>query len=86
MVFTGLQGFAYVSAGFNMNDSAYGSCFYLATGFHGAHVLLGTVFLAVCAVRISRGHLTREHHAGFEFSLRYWHFVGAPVRLSSVKK
>lgn len=74
-IFTGLQGYEYVSALFNISDSVYGSCFYMATGFHGFHVLIGTIFLAICLYRLNLGHFTREHHFGFEAAAWYWHFV-----------
>jgi heme/copper-type cytochrome/quinol oxidase subunit 3 len=71
VIFTALQGYEYIHANFSINDSVYGSTFYLATGFHGSHVIIGTLFLAVCLYRIFQGHLTREHHAGLEFAILY---------------
>ena len=53
----------------------YGATFFMATGFHGAHVLIGTIFLIVCLVRAYAGHFTPTHHLGFEFAAWYWHFV-----------
>ena len=53
----------------------YGTTFFMATGFHGAHVLIGTIFLAVCLMRSYKGHFTPEHHFGFEAAAWYWHFV-----------
>ena len=53
ILFTGLQGFEYVSAGFTISDGIYGSTFYMATGFHGFHVLIGTIFLTVCLIRLT---------------------------------
>jgi cytochrome c oxidase subunit III len=53
----------------------YGSSFFMATGFHGAHVVIGTIFLAVCLLRLMRGHFTPEKHFGFEAAAWYWHFV-----------
>jgi len=73
--FTALQGFEYLNAPFTMSDSVYGSCFYMATGFHGFHVFIGTFFLFVCTVRLVWHHFTREHHFGFEAAAWYWHFV-----------
>jgi cytochrome c oxidase subunit 3 len=73
--FTALQVFEYLSAPFTISDSVYGSCFYLATGFHGFHVFIGTCFLAVCTLRLISHHFTREHHFGFEAAAWYWHFV-----------
>jgi cytochrome c oxidase subunit 3 len=53
----------------------YGSSFFMATGFHGAHVLIGTIFLAVCLLRLMKGHFTPQKHFGFEAAAWYWHFV-----------
>jgi len=69
--FTCLQGFEYVSATFSISDGIYGSTFYMATGFHGFHVLIGTIFLAVCLVRLSLDHFTMQHHFGFEAAAFY---------------
>ena len=73
--FTALQAFEYVNAPFTMSDSVYGSCFYMATGFHGFHVFVGTCCLMVCTGRLVWHHFTREHHFGFEAAAWYWHFV-----------
>lgn len=73
--FTGLQAFEYSSAPFSISDSVYGSVFYMATGFHGLHVFIGTCFLTVCLIRFLFDHFTREHHFGFEAAAWYWHFV-----------
>lgn len=75
LVFTALQGLEYYEAPFTFADSVYGSTFYLATGFHGLHVIIGTVFLAVCLVRLTQHHFTNQHHFGFEAAAWYWHFV-----------
>lgn len=53
----------------------YGSAFFMATGFHGAHVLVGTIFLLVCLIRLLKGHFTPQKHFGFEAAAWYWHFV-----------
>jgi len=74
-VFTGFQALEYTEAPFTISDSVYGSCFYLATGFHGFHVFIGTLFLAVCLVRLGKHHFTTKHHFGFEAAAWYWHFV-----------
>ena len=74
-LFTALQGFEYVTAPFTMADNVYGSTFYMATGFHGIHVILGTTFLAVCLARLAKGHFAPNHHVGFEAASWYWHFV-----------
>jgi heme/copper-type cytochrome/quinol oxidase subunit 3 len=75
VIFTAFQGFEYVSANFSICDGIYGSTFFMATGFHGFHVFIGTCFLAVCLVRLSRDHFTIQHHFGFEAAAFYWHFV-----------
>jgi cytochrome c oxidase subunit III len=75
LTFTALQALEYSHATFGLKDGIYGSTFYLATGFHGAHVIIGTIFLAVNLVRAIRGTLTPSGHLGFEFASWYWHFV-----------
>jgi heme/copper-type cytochrome/quinol oxidase subunit 3 len=75
VLFTALQGFEYVNAGFTISDSVYGSTFYMATGFHGFHVFIGTCFLRVCLLRLVANQFTRQHHFGFEAAAWYWHFV-----------
>ena len=74
-IFTALQGFEYITAPFTISDSVYGSSFYMATGFHGFHVLVGTIFLFVCLCRLYLNHFTTQHHFGFEAAAWYWHFV-----------
>jgi cytochrome c oxidase subunit 3 len=73
--FTILQGYEYVEAPFCIADSIYGSSFFMATGFHGFHVLIGTTFLLVCLVRLVTNQFSRHHHFGFEAAAWYWHFV-----------
>jgi len=75
ILFTACQVFEYNGAGFTISDSVYGSAFYMATGFHGFHVFIGTCFLTVCLVRLVKNHFTRQHHFGFEAAAWYWHFV-----------
>ena len=75
ILFTYFQGLEYVSAPFNISDSVYGSCFYMATGFHGFHVFVGTIALIVSFIRIVLNHSTDTHHFGFESAIWYWHFV-----------
>lgn len=75
VIFTCLQVIEYSHAPFGMKDGIYPSNFFLATGFHGAHVIMGTIFLAVCYFRARKGDLTEKHHLGFEFAAWYWHFV-----------
>lgn len=73
--FTFLQGLEYLEAEFTISDSAYGSTFYMATGFHGLHVLIGTLFLLICLLRQYNYHFSNFHHFGFEAAAWYWHFV-----------
>jgi cytochrome c oxidase subunit 3 len=75
LIFTALQAMEYIEAAFTIADSVYGSVFYMATGFHGLHVIVGTILLAVSLYRVIAGHFTREHHFGFEAAAWYWHFV-----------
>jgi cytochrome c oxidase subunit 3 len=69
VIFTGLQAMEYYEAPFTIADSAFGSTFFLATGFHGFHVLVGTAFLMVCFFRILSHHFTKHHHNGFEAAI-----------------
>ena len=75
MIFSGVQFYEYSIAPFSFGGSLYGATFYMATGFHGFHVLIGTIFLAICLVRALRGHFTPKQHFGFEAAAWYWHFV-----------
>jgi cytochrome c oxidase subunit 3 len=75
VAFTALQIYEYDHATFKFTDGIYSSTFYMATGFHGFHVFVGTCFLAVCWFRARAGHFTPEHHFGFEAAAWYWHFV-----------
>lgn len=75
IIFTSLQLFEYTTAGFSLSDGIYGSTFYMATGFHGFHVFVGTCALTVCLLRQIRYHFTTTHHVGFEAAAWYWHFV-----------
>ena len=75
MLFTFVQAFEYVHAPFAFKDSIYGATFFMATGFHGFHVIIGTIFLAVCLLRSIRGDFTPQKHFGFEAAAWYWHFV-----------
>jgi cytochrome c oxidase subunit 3 len=74
-LFTCVQAYEYGHAAFSFSGNIYGATFFMATGFHGAHVIIGTIFLAVCLLRVYRGHFTPTHHLGFEFAAWYWHFV-----------
>ena len=89
--FSLMQAYEYAHASFKITDGIYGSNFYLTTGFHGAHVIIGTIFLTVCYFRTKRGDFTyddnlvisgeekdsriKKGHLGFEFAAWYWHFV-----------
>jgi len=73
--FTSLQAYEYSHAAFHFKDGIYPSTFFMATGFHGFHVMIGTTFLAVNLVRAIKGHFTPDHHFGFEAAAWYWHFV-----------
>jgi len=73
--FTFLQVGEYISAPFSIADSIYGTTFFVSTGFHGAHVLIGTTFLSVCLIRTMLSHFSTGHHFGFEAAAWYWHFV-----------
>lgn len=74
-LFSALQAYEYSHAAFGFSGSIYGATFYMATGFHGFHVIIGTIFLAVCLFRAYAGHFTPQHHFGFEAAAWYWHFV-----------
>ncbi len=74
--FTLFQAYEYHHAAFKLSDGVYAANFYLATGFHGLHVLIGTIFLLVCYFRAKRGDFVKGNgHLGFEFAAWYWHFV-----------
>lgn len=75
VAFTYLQWVEYTEASFSISDGIYGSTFYMATGFHGFHVIIGTIFILVCLIRVYYYHFTKEHHFGFEAAAWYWHFV-----------
>ena len=75
LTFTGVQAFEYGQATFGFKDGIYSTTFYMATGFHGFHVIVGTIFLIVCFFRAKQGHFKPDHHFGFEAAAWYWHFV-----------
>jgi cytochrome c oxidase subunit 3 len=75
LFFTFLQAIEYISASFNISDGIYGSVFYMTTGLHGSHVLIGSIFLIICLIRLIEHHFTIKHHLGFESAIWYWHFV-----------
>ena len=73
--FTALQAYEYGHAAFAYSGNIYGATFFMATGFHGFHVIVGTIFLIVCLFRAMAGQFTPERHFGFEAAAWYWHFV-----------
>jgi len=75
LFFTLFQGIEYSISSFTISDGIFGTCFYFGTGFHGLHVIIGTIFLLVALWRIIAYHLTNNHHIGFEAGILYWHFV-----------
>ena len=75
LLFTGVQAYEYYEAPFAFKNSIYGATFFMATGFHGFHVIVGTIFLIVCLIRAARGSFTAERHFGLEAAAWYWHFV-----------
>ena len=75
VLFTACQAYEYAHAHFGFSGSIYSATFFMATGFHGAHVIIGTIFLAVCLLRAYAGDFTPKQHLGFEFAAWYWHFV-----------
>jgi len=75
LYFSALQAFEYIEAPFTLTDRVYGTTFFVATGFHGLHVLIGTTFLIVNLTRIINNHFSSLHHFSFEAAAWYWHFV-----------
>ena len=82
LLFTSIQAYEYAQAPFSFSrlnedlpGNIYGSTFFMATGFHGAHVIIGTIFLIVCLARAYKGEFTPKQHFGFEAAAWYWHFV-----------
>ncbi len=74
-LFTCVQAFEYQHAAFSYSGHIYGATFFMATGFHGFHVIVGTIFLFVCLMRAYSGHFSSKQHFGFEAAAWYWHFV-----------
>lgn len=75
ITFTCIQAYEYGHAAFSIKDGVYGSNFYMATGFHGLHVIIGTLFLSVCAYRVHQEDFSPKAHVGLEAATWYWHFV-----------
>jgi cytochrome c oxidase subunit 3 len=75
ILFLFFQFLEYSTAAFSIADGIYGSTFFMATGFHGFHVMIGTIFLYVCGMRAKANHFTSDHHVGLEAAAWYWHFV-----------
>jgi cytochrome c oxidase subunit 3 len=73
--FTAIQAYEYIHAPFDFAGNIYGATFFMATGFHGFHVIIGTIFLSVCLIRAYLGHFSPQQHFGFEAAAWYWHFV-----------
>lgn len=74
-IFSAIQAYEYSEAPFHFAGLNYGASFFMATGFHGFHVLVGTIFLIICQIRVYRGDFTPRQHFGFEAAAWYWHFV-----------
>jgi cytochrome c oxidase subunit 3 len=75
LTFTCVQAYEYAHAAFHYSGNIYGATFFMATGFHGAHVIIGSIFLIVCLFRALAGQFKPTQHLGFEFAAWYWHFV-----------
>jgi len=79
VAFTALQAYEYAELvnheGYSFAGDVFYANFFMATGFHGFHVIIGTIFLAICWLRVRAGHFTAERHVGFEAAAWYWHFV-----------
>lgn len=75
VLFSGVQAFEYYNAPFTIADSIFGSAFFVLTGFHGLHVLVGTIMLQVQKQRITYNHFSPTHHVGMLTAIWYWHFV-----------
>jgi len=75
VLFTGFQVMEYLTSKYYISDGVYGSIFFMITGFHGLHVIIGSIFLTVCFGRFLNYHFTPKHHLGFQAAAWYWHFV-----------
>lgn len=74
-LFLGLQYFEFIESQLTISSGVFGSTFYMCTGFHGAHVIIGTIFLIVSTIRLSKDHSSTQSHLGYVASVWYWHFV-----------
>lgn len=74
-IFLGGQAYEYTHAAFGPSSGTFGSTFFVLTGFHGAHVTAGVIFLIVCATRAARGHFSKDKHFAVTAGEMYWHFV-----------
>jgi cytochrome c oxidase subunit 3 len=74
-LFEAVQGVEYKEASFSIRDGVFGRTFFMATGFHGLHVLFGGIFLLLGYIRLVMGHFSCTHHLSIEFAILYWHFV-----------
>nr|YP_009480298.1 cytochrome c oxidase subunit III [Reticulinasus faini]AIZ58546.1 cytochrome c oxidase subunit III [Reticulinasus faini] len=75
LIFSILQIWEYTQASFSISDCIFGSTFFMSTGFHGLHVIIGTTFLFITFIRLMMNHFSNKHHFGFEAAAWYWHFV-----------
>jgi cytochrome c oxidase subunit 3 len=75
VLFVFTQAYEYIHAPFAFKNSIYGATFFMATGFHGVHVIIGVAFLFICLIRAYMGQMTPKQHTGFQFAAWYWHFV-----------
>nr|YP_009868530.1 cytochrome c oxidase subunit III [Cofana yasumatsui]QKG63360.1 cytochrome c oxidase subunit III [Cofana yasumatsui] len=75
LYFSILQLYEYFESPFSISDSVFGSTFFMSTGFHGIHVIIGTIFITISLIRMIKLHFSNNHHMGFEASAWYWHFV-----------
>nr|AZL93430.1 cytochrome c oxidase subunit 3 [Platygaster sp. ZJUH_2016029] len=75
LIFTFFQYTEYKNSMYSINDSSFGTTFFITTGFHGIHVIIGTFFIIISFKRLKSTHFSFNHHFGFEASAWYWHFV-----------
>lgn len=75
IIFTSFQGIEYIESSFSLRENCYGSSFFVTTGFHGIHVIIGTIFLTFCLKLNLLKNINKWQHTRFEFAIWYWHFV-----------